>query len=81
MDCMDGMKEFPDGFFDLAIVDPPYGTGNRGGTTTHNRFGGRFDRYEEIRPVQQQRQAEKIYNYAGGGTTFPNRRNMGSKIR
>ena len=25
MDCMDGMKEFPDKFFDLAIVDPPYG--------------------------------------------------------
>lgn len=25
MDCMDGMKEFPDQFFDLAIVDPPYG--------------------------------------------------------
>lgn len=25
MDCMDGMKEFPDGYFDLAIVDPPYG--------------------------------------------------------
>ena len=25
MDCMQGMKEFPDGFFDLAIVDPPYG--------------------------------------------------------
>lgn len=23
MDCMQGMKEFPDGFFDLAIVDPP----------------------------------------------------------
>lgn len=25
MDCMDGMREFPDDFFDLAIVDPPYG--------------------------------------------------------
>lgn len=25
MDCMEAMKEFPDGFFDLAIVDPPYG--------------------------------------------------------
>lgn len=25
MDCMEGMKEFPDGYFDLAIVDPPYG--------------------------------------------------------
>lgn len=27
LDCMQGMKEFPDGFFDLAIVDPPYGIG------------------------------------------------------
>lgn len=25
MDCMDGMREFPDQFFDLAICDPPYG--------------------------------------------------------
>lgn len=24
MDCMKGMKEFPDKYFDLAIVDPPY---------------------------------------------------------
>jgi site-specific DNA-methyltransferase (adenine-specific) len=24
-DCMEGMKTFPDGYFDLAIVDPPYG--------------------------------------------------------
>lgn len=26
-DCMDAMKEFPDKFFDLAVVDPPYGIG------------------------------------------------------
>lgn len=25
MDCMDAMREFPDGYFDLAVVDPPYG--------------------------------------------------------
>ena len=25
MDCMEGMKEFPDKYFDLAVVDPPYG--------------------------------------------------------
>lgn len=25
MDCMDLMKEFPDNYFELAIVDPPYG--------------------------------------------------------
>lgn len=27
MDCMEGMKEFPNKYFDLAIVDPPYGIG------------------------------------------------------
>jgi len=25
MDCIQGMKEYPDKYFDLAIVDPPYG--------------------------------------------------------
>ena len=27
MDCMDGMRQFPDKFFELAIVDVPYGIG------------------------------------------------------
>ena len=27
MDCMEGMKQFPDNYFDLAVVDPPYGIG------------------------------------------------------
>ena len=26
-DCMEGMKKYPDNYFDLAIVDPPYGIG------------------------------------------------------
>lgn len=34
MDCMDGMKQFPDGYFDLAIVDPVYGDVTGGGYTT-----------------------------------------------
>ena len=25
MDCMEGMRNYPDKYFDLAIVDPPYG--------------------------------------------------------
>jgi len=60
MDCMEGMKEFPDKYFDLAIVDPPYGGGGRaedadagnlagGGTDwekhKNGRFGGRFRQY------------------------------------
>ena len=35
MDCMQGMKDFPDGYFDLAVVDPPYGikeNGKKNGT-------------------------------------------------
>ena len=28
LDCMEGMATFPDNYFDLAIVDPPYGIGN-----------------------------------------------------
>jgi len=25
MDCIEGMKQYPDNYFELAIVDPPYG--------------------------------------------------------
>ena len=39
MDCMEGMKQFPDKFFDLAIVDPPYG--NAINPSVNNLWGGR----------------------------------------
>ena len=40
MDCMDLMKEFPDKYFELAIVDPPYGIGDKfkGGTSGKMNF-------------------------------------------
>lgn len=34
-DCMVEMRKFPDKFFDLAIVDPPYGIGEHGGKVRH----------------------------------------------
>ena len=47
MDCMEGMKQFPDKYFDLAIVDPPYGInigsaamGMGGCRTTYKQIGG-----------------------------------------
>ena len=40
MDCMEGMKEFPDKYFDLAIVDPPYGDGVALGRTEHDSVRG-----------------------------------------
>lgn len=30
MDCIEGMKQYPDKYFDLAICDPPYGIGMDG---------------------------------------------------
>lgn len=39
MDCMKGMKEYPDKYFDLAIVDPVYGGVTQGGYMTGNIKG------------------------------------------
>ena len=40
MDCMDGMKQFPDKYFELAIVDPPYGGVTLGGYASNKISGG-----------------------------------------
>ena len=60
-DCMQALAEYPDKYFDLAIVDPPYGSANGGGhasedglqgtsgiptTGQYNRFGGRWEKYK-----------------------------------
>lgn len=45
MDCVEGMKQFPDKYFDLAIVDPPYGNGSDDYDAKSQRFGGWFDKY------------------------------------
>ena len=36
-DCMDAMREFPDKFFELAIVDPPYGIGVKASVGGNNK--------------------------------------------
>ena len=45
LDCMNGMAQFPDKFFSLAIVDPPYGIGEDGG-----RFRGRKGEGHRVLP-------------------------------
>ena len=40
IDCMKGMKEFPDNYFDLAICDPPYGGVTQGGYMSNKMGGG-----------------------------------------
>ena len=39
-DCMKAMKEFPNGFFDIAIVDPPYGINITGRHKKSTSCGG-----------------------------------------
>lgn len=46
--CMEGMAHFPDKYFELAIVDPPYGVGSVTymPRTRVQAFGGALDKYE-----------------------------------
>ena len=41
MDCIEGMKHYPDKYFDLACIDPPYGIEDKisigGGSHTKNK--------------------------------------------
>ena len=75
MDCMEGMKQFPDKYFDLAIVDPPYGDG-----------GGYVDERNairsEVREVHQSTASTMpVHGARWGGWSIKNGRNMGNEIR
>ena len=45
MDCMQGMKEFPDKYFDLAIVDPPYRNMEDNQPTKDMRKNGKMNNF------------------------------------
>jgi site-specific DNA-methyltransferase (adenine-specific) len=47
MDCMDGMKQFPDRYFELAVVDPPYGI-----NINHNIGRRKGDKPSEYKKVK-----------------------------
>ena len=40
-DCMELMERYPDKYFDLAIIDPPYGIGMDGNNSSTGKHGGR----------------------------------------
>ena len=45
MDCMDGMKQYPDKYFDLAVVDPPYRDMHDNSPTKDMRANGTMERF------------------------------------
>ena len=50
---MEAMKRFPDKYFDLAIVDPPYGGGSK--DTFDGRFGNKGSQFERYRNIKAER--------------------------
>ena len=48
IDCMEYMRNCPDKFFDLAIVDPPYGIGESG---VKNRTRGHVVKAKDYHPI------------------------------
>lgn len=83
MDCMRGMKEYPDKYFDLAIVDPVYGGVTKGGYMTHNR--GQYIGTGKARQKgyhsslwQQEKTPPRLFQRTNEGVEEPNR--MGRKL-
>ena len=66
MDCMDGMKQFPDKYFDLAIVDPPYGDGGaHGSDKTRAGSAERSTVIDHLHSSQRKREREKVARTGG----------------
>lgn len=70
IDCMAGMKAAPDKYWDLAIVDPPYGIGDynqsdaKQGRVTWNNLPPAHEYFEELERVSR-RQIVWGSNYYG----------------
>ena len=88
MDCMDGMREFPDNFFQLAICDPPYGIGHDGQrkcvcvNAKHNRkYHARKGWDKEPPPPEYFRELERVSvnQIIWGGNYFVTMLNRGTK--
>ena len=67
MDCMQGMKEFPDNYFDLAIVDPPYGDGGGAGADRRDSDSGSTDTEDRLsrQTVHRPRREVSLTNMGG----------------
>lgn len=54
MDCMEYMKTLPDKYFDLAVVDPPYGLERfKHGGSHINKYGDEKKQWNNTKPTQE----------------------------
>ena len=69
LDCMEYMRTIPDKYFDLAVVDPPYGGGgadNEYKGAIVGRFGGRFEKYHLTTEITAERRGHGHNKYGDG---------------
>ena len=75
IDCMEYMKDIPDQHFDLAIVDPPYGSNALDGSKTAKKYGiNRGDNWDCYRPDKtyfNELQRVSKNQIVWGGNYFP----------
>jgi site-specific DNA-methyltransferase (adenine-specific) len=61
-DCMIGMTRYPDKYFDLAIVDPPYNVGaSDGNFGRHGKYRPEMKHYENHDTVPDERYFDKLF--------------------
>jgi site-specific DNA-methyltransferase (adenine-specific) len=79
IDCMIGMAEYPDKYFDLAIVDPPYGINSPNMQMGHNPTRTETGQYpSESTAVKLKK--NRLQRLNGGGGKLKNRILNTSKI-
>ena len=59
-DCMDLMARYEDNYFDLAIVDPPYGIGMDGGNVGYKGFNN-FEKKGWDKAIPQQEYFDELF--------------------
>lgn len=56
VDCMEAMKQIPDKYFDLAVVDPPYGI------ESSNSANSRIKKYGQVKSVNDFKPSEEYFS-------------------
>lgn len=68
-DCMEYLKEFPDNYFSLALVDPPYG----GGLCEGGGCMGRWEKYHQNTETPEILGGESVGTDSVKGSTGTNK--------
>lgn len=58
-DCMEAMREFPDGYFDLAVVDPMYGIGENGSKAKSR--SNLVKKCNDYKPIKDEKPGEEYF--------------------